>query len=53
MLSFVNTHTHERLTAPYYADGDYLPEGLSTLRSFLQDFRTGDSTRSTPRSSTS
>ncbi len=27
---------------PYFADGVYLPEGLSTLSSFLRDFRTGD-----------
>jgi uncharacterized protein YcbK (DUF882 family) len=42
LLSLVNTHTHERLTAPYFADGAYLPEGLSNLSSFLRDFRTGD-----------
>jgi len=41
-LSFVHTHTHERLTVPYFADGAYLPEGLSTLSVFLRDFRTGD-----------
>ena len=42
LLSFVHTHTHERLTVPYFADGTYLPEGLSSLNSFLKDFRTGD-----------
>ena len=42
LLSFVHTHTHEHLTVPYFADGAYLPEGLSTLNSFLKDFRTGD-----------
>jgi uncharacterized protein YcbK (DUF882 family) len=42
VLSFVHTHTHERLTVPYFADGAYLPEGLSTLSSFLRDFRTGE-----------
>jgi uncharacterized protein YcbK (DUF882 family) len=42
ILSFVHTHTHERLTVPYFADGAYLPEGLSTLNSFLGDFRTGE-----------
>lgn len=42
VLSFWHTHTHERLTVPYFADGDYLPEGLSTLKSYLKDFRTGD-----------
>jgi uncharacterized protein YcbK (DUF882 family) len=42
LLSFLHTHTHERLTVPYFADGTYLPEGLSTLNSFLKDFRTGE-----------
>jgi uncharacterized protein YcbK (DUF882 family) len=42
VLSFLHTHTHERLAVPYFADGEYLPEGLSTLKSFLRDFRTGD-----------
>ena len=42
ILSFVHTHTSERLTVPYFADGNYLPDGLATLRSFLRDFRTGD-----------
>ena len=42
VLSFFHTHTSERLTVPYFADGDYLPDGLATLRSFLKDFRTGE-----------
>jgi uncharacterized protein YcbK (DUF882 family) len=42
VLSFLHTHTNERLTVPYFAGGDYLPEGLATLRSFLKDFRTGE-----------
>jgi uncharacterized protein YcbK (DUF882 family) len=42
VLSFLHTHTHERLTVPYFADGAYLPEGLSTLATFLRDHRTGD-----------
>ena len=42
LLSLVHTHTHEHLTVPYFADGTYLPEGLSALDSFLRDFRTGD-----------
>lgn len=42
LLSFLHTHTRERLTVPYFVDGTYLPEGLSTLNSFLKDFRTGD-----------
>src|SRR5262245_52163532 len=42
VLSFFHTHTNERLTVPYFADGGYLPEGLAALRSFLKDFRTGE-----------
>jgi uncharacterized protein YcbK (DUF882 family) len=42
VLSLVHTHTSERLTVPYFADGGYLSEGLATLRSFLKDFRTGE-----------
>jgi len=41
-LSFVHTHTSERLTVPYFADGGYLPDGLASLRGFLRDFRTGE-----------
>ena len=42
LASFVHTHTHERLTVPYFADGAYLPEGLASLNSFLRDHRTGE-----------
>jgi uncharacterized protein YcbK (DUF882 family) len=42
LLSFVHTHTHERLTVPYFADGAYLAEGLASLNVFLRDHRTGD-----------
>jgi uncharacterized protein YcbK (DUF882 family) len=42
VLSFFHTHTSERLTVPYFADGGYLPEGLAALRTFLKDFRTGE-----------
>jgi uncharacterized protein YcbK (DUF882 family) len=41
-LSFFHTHTHERLTVPYFADGAYLPEGRSAIDAFLRDFRTGE-----------
>jgi uncharacterized protein YcbK (DUF882 family) len=41
VLSLVHTHTSQRLTVPYFADGGYLPQGLAALRSFLKDFRTG------------
>jgi uncharacterized protein YcbK (DUF882 family) len=42
ILSFVHTHTHERITVPYFADGGYLTEGLASLTTFLRDHRTGD-----------
>ena len=38
----MHTHTHERLTVPYFADGAYLPEGLASLNAFLKDHRTGE-----------
>jgi uncharacterized protein YcbK (DUF882 family) len=41
VLSFFHTHTHERITVPYFADGSYLPGGLARLDSFLRDHRTG------------
>ena len=42
LLSLVHTHTGERLTVPYFADGRYLSEGLAALDGFLRDFRTGE-----------
>jgi uncharacterized protein YcbK (DUF882 family) len=42
LLSLVHTHTGERLTVPYFADGTYLSEGLAALDGFLRDFRTGE-----------
>jgi len=42
VLSFFHTHTSERLTIPYFADGDYLARGLARLDQFLCDFRTGE-----------
>jgi uncharacterized protein YcbK (DUF882 family) len=41
-LSFLNTHTGERLTAPYFADGAYLPDGIRQLDRVLRDHRTGE-----------
>jgi uncharacterized protein YcbK (DUF882 family) len=41
VLSFFHTHTRDRLTVPYFADGSYLPAGLERLNAFLKDFRTG------------
>ena len=42
LLSFVHTHTGERLTTPYFADGAYLVDGLARLETFLRDHRTGE-----------
>ena len=42
VLSFAHTHTGERLTVPYFADGAYLPASLSRLDHFLRDHRTGE-----------
>ena len=41
-LSFYNTHTDERLKTCYWAEGDYLPEGLQEINTILRDHRTGD-----------
>jgi len=42
VLSFVHTHTGERLALPYWADGAYLPQSLSRVEVFLRDFRSGE-----------
>jgi uncharacterized protein YcbK (DUF882 family) len=42
VLSFFHTHTGDRVTVPYFADGTYLRGGLLQLNDFLKDFRTGD-----------
>jgi uncharacterized protein YcbK (DUF882 family) len=42
VLSFAHTHTGESLTVPYFADGEYLAEGLAHLDHLLRDHRTGD-----------
>jgi len=41
-LNFYNTHTDERLKTCYWAEGDYLPEGLQEINTILRDHRTGD-----------
>ncbi len=42
VLSFFNTHTSDRLTLPYFADGGYIVESLARLDRFLRDHRTGE-----------
>ena len=41
-LTFVHTHTGERLAIEYFSGAEYLPDALSTVNHFLRDFRTGD-----------
>jgi uncharacterized protein YcbK (DUF882 family) len=41
-LSFVHTHTGERLRAPYFRDGCYQAECLVQVNHLLRDFRTGE-----------
>jgi uncharacterized protein YcbK (DUF882 family) len=40
VLSFVHTHTGERLTAEYFVAGTYRPEVLAQVNQLLRDFRT-------------
>jgi uncharacterized protein YcbK (DUF882 family) len=47
-LSFVHTHTSERMTLEYFSQGKYLPDALSSLNRLLRDFRTGDVTAIDP-----
>jgi uncharacterized protein YcbK (DUF882 family) len=41
-LSFVHTHTGERLTSVYFRDGDYVAAELVRINHLLRDFRTGE-----------
>ncbi len=41
-LAFRHLHTGERLTATYWADGEYLDGGLQEISQLLRDHRTGD-----------
>jgi uncharacterized protein YcbK (DUF882 family) len=41
-VSFLHTHTGERLRAEYYVGGQYLPECLARVNYLLRDFRTGE-----------
>ena len=42
VLSFVHTHTGDRIALAYWGDGSYLPEGLERLEAFLGDHRNGE-----------
>ncbi len=41
-LSFVHTHTGERLSTVYFQDGAYVAQELDRVNHLLRDFRTGD-----------
>jgi uncharacterized protein YcbK (DUF882 family) len=41
-LSFVHTHTGERLSSVYFDDGRYVAGELTRINYLLRDFRTGD-----------
>lgn len=41
-LSFVHTHTGERLSTVYFQDGEYRVTELTRINQLLRDFRTGD-----------
>lgn len=41
-LRFTHLHTGEELEIAYASGGEYIPEALSTIGTFLRDFRTGE-----------
>ena len=41
-ISFVHTHTGEKLTADYWKEGDYQPQVLQQVNHLLRDFRTNE-----------
>lgn len=41
-LTLFNTHTSESVRAEYWADGSYLPQGLSQINQILRDHRSGE-----------
>jgi uncharacterized protein YcbK (DUF882 family) len=41
-VSFVHTHTGEKLTAAYWRDGEYQPDVLQQVNHLLRDFRTNE-----------
>ncbi len=48
-LKFFHTHTGKRLDVVYKRNGEFVPEALSVINTFLSDFRTGDSTEMDPQ----
>lgn len=41
-VSFLHTHTGEKLNTTYFASGSYVPASLGDVNRFLRDFRTGE-----------
>lgn len=41
-LSFLHTHTGERLAVEYFQNGEYQPDGLAQVNYLLRDFRTNE-----------
>jgi len=41
-LAFLNLHTNERVKTTYWAEGDYLSDGLMAIENVLRDHRTGE-----------
>lgn len=41
-LSFVHTHTGEKLTTTYAVNGQYQPDSLEQINHLLRDFRNGE-----------
>ncbi|MCK5872121.1 MAG: YcbK family protein [Methylococcales bacterium] len=41
-LKFNNLHTDEKLTIPYFEEGQYIPEALKEISYILRDHRTDD-----------
>ncbi len=48
-LSFVNTHTNERLTVTYKRNGVYIPEAMAAINHILRDWRRDETIRMDPR----
>jgi len=44
-LGFVNLHTHEKIDVEYFADGNYISDGVRALDRFMRDVRDGRRTR--------
>lgn len=47
-LHFVHTHTGKQLKVVFKRGGEYVPDALTEINSFLSDFRTGDITEIDP-----